>query len=130
MLTQVDSDGYSITMMNGIIDYRKDDSVAVPKSDMYVVTNRGQKKMRKTTVGWKLLIQWADDSESWIALKDMQESHPVKVAEFAKARSIANEPAFVWRVPYTLRKRDVILSKLKAESARLRISMVSKYQQA
>jgi hypothetical protein len=64
MLTQVDSDGYSITMMKGIIDYRKDDSVAVPKSDMYIVTNRGQKKMRKTTVGWKLLIQWDDDSES------------------------------------------------------------------
>jgi hypothetical protein len=38
MLTQVDSDGYSITMMDGIIDYRKDDAVAVAKSDNYVVT--------------------------------------------------------------------------------------------
>jgi hypothetical protein len=112
MLTQVDSDGYSITMMKGIIDYRKDDSAAVPKSDMYVVTNRGQKKMKN--FGWRLLIQWADDSESWIALKDMKESHPVEVAEFARARSIADEPAFVWWVPYTLRKRDLILSKLKA----------------
>jgi hypothetical protein len=44
----------------------------------------------------------------------MKESHPVEVAEFAKARSIADEPTFVWWVPYTLRKRDVILSKLKA----------------
>jgi hypothetical protein len=57
---------------------------------------------------------WADDSESWIALKDMKESHPVEVAEFAKARSIADEPNFLWWVPYTLRKRDVIPSKLKA----------------
>ena len=114
MLTQVDSDGYSLTMMKGIIDYKRDDSVAIPKSDMYVVTKRGQKKMRKTTIGWKLLVQWADDSESWIALKDMKESHPVAHAEFAKARDIADEPAFAWWVPYTLRKRDIILSKIKA----------------
>jgi hypothetical protein len=114
MLTQVDSDGYSITMMKGIIDYKKDNAVAVPKSDMHVVTSRGQKKMRKTTVGWKLLVQWADDSESWIALKDMKEAHPVELAEFAKAREIADEPAFAWWVPYTMRKRDIILSKIKA----------------
>ena len=114
MLTQVDLDGYSLTMMKGIIDFKRDDAVAVPKSDMYVVTSRGQKKMRKTTVGWKLLVQWADDSESWIALKDMKEAHPVELAEFAKAREIADEPAFAWWVPYTMRKRDIILSKIKA----------------
>jgi hypothetical protein len=57
MLTQVDSDGYSLTMMKGIIDYKRDDAVVIPKSDMYyVVTSRGQKKMRKTTIGWKLLV--------------------------------------------------------------------------
>jgi hypothetical protein len=64
MLTQVDSDGYSLTMMKRIIDYKRDDAVAVPKSDMQVITNRGQKKVRKATIGWKLLVQWADDSES------------------------------------------------------------------
>jgi hypothetical protein len=114
MLTRVDSDDYSLTMMKGIINYKRDDAVAVPKSDMYVITSHGQKKMRKTTIGWKLLVQWADDSESWIALKDMKESHPVKLAEFASARDIDAEPAFVWWVLYNLRKRDVILSKIKA----------------
>jgi hypothetical protein len=114
MLTQVDSDGYSITMMEGIIDYKKDPAVAVSKSDMYVVTRRGQKRMRKTTQGWKLLVKWADGSETWIPLKDMKESHPVDAAEFARARDIADEPAFAWWVPYTLRKRDIILSKINA----------------
>jgi hypothetical protein len=114
MLTQVDTDGYSLTMMKGIIDYKKDDAVAIPKSEMHVVTSRGNKKLRKTTIGWKLLVKWADDSETWIALKDMKEAHPVEVAEFSKARDIADEPAFAWWVPYTLRKRDVILSKVKA----------------
>ena len=34
MLTQVDSDGFSTTMMNGIIDQRKDEATAISKSDM------------------------------------------------------------------------------------------------
>jgi hypothetical protein len=43
MLTQVDSDGgYSTTLMQGIIDYREDDAAAVPKSDKWVITARGQ----------------------------------------------------------------------------------------
>jgi hypothetical protein len=114
MLTQVDSEGFTLTLMEGIIDYRKDAATAVTREDMYVVTRRGQKRLRKTTTGWKLLVKWKDQSESWIHLKDMKESHPVEVAEFAKARGIADEPAFVWWVPYTLRKRDVILSAIKS----------------
>jgi hypothetical protein len=74
--------------------------------------------MRKTTQGWKLLIKWANGSESWIALKDMKESHPIETAEFAKARDIADEPAFAWWVPYTLRKRDIILCKIKTRIRR------------
>ena len=50
--------------------------------------------MRKTTVGWKLLVKWADDSESWIALKDMKEAHPVDLTDFSKAREISNEIDF------------------------------------
>ena len=58
-------------------------------------------------------MAWADDSETWVPLKDLKESHPVEVAEFAKTQGIADEATFVWWVPYTLRKRDVILSKVK-----------------
>ncbi len=114
MLTQVDSDGFTMTLMDGVIDYRRDESTAVSRSDAYIVTKRGQKRLRKTTVGWQMLVKWKDQSESWIPLKDMKESHPVEVAEFATARGIENEPAFAWWVPYTLRKRDVILSAVKS----------------
>ena len=102
MLSQLDSDGYSLTMMEAITDYQKDDTVAVPKTDKYLTTPFGQKKMRKTTVGWSLLVKWADGTESWVPLKDLKESHPIETAEFAKARSIADEPAFAWWVSYTL----------------------------
>ena len=65
MLTQVDSsDGYSLTMMEVITDYRKDDAIAVPKIDKYLTTTSGQKRLRKATVGWLLLVKWADGSES------------------------------------------------------------------
>ena len=43
MLTQVDSDGFALTMMDGIIDYERDNAVAIPKSDAYVVTRHGRK---------------------------------------------------------------------------------------
>lgn len=46
-------------------------------------------------------------------MKDLKETHP---AEFAKAKDIADEPTFVWRVHvlYTLGKSDVIISAVKS----------------
>ena len=44
----------------------------------------------------------------------MKESHPVESAEFAKACGITTEPAFIWWVPHTLRKRDVIVLSVKS----------------
>jgi hypothetical protein len=111
---QVDSDGFSLTVMKAITDYQNDDAAAVPKTNKHVITPSGQKRMRKTTVGWSLLVKWADGSESWMPLKDLKESHPIEMAEFAKARGIADEPAFAWWAPHRLRKRDVMLSKIKA----------------
>ena len=116
ILEQVDADGVSKTMIKAIADYDRDDSIAIPKSDGYITTKSGQRRTRKTTKGWKLLVQWADTSESWIPLKDMKESNPIEVAEFARARGISDEPAFAWWVPYTLRKRDTILSAVKARA--------------
>ncbi len=36
------------------------------------------------------------------------------MAEYAAAQGLTEEPAFAWWVPYTLRKRDVIVSAVKA----------------
>ena len=109
MLSQVDEEGFSNTLFDCIVDHRKDDS-ATPKSDMYVTTKRGARRIKKSTRGWKHLVRWKDGSEAWIPLKDLKESHPIEVAEYATARGINDEPAYAWWVPYTLRKRDVIIS--------------------
>ena len=113
MLTQVDYDGMSTTLMEAIVDHRRDDEKALQHHDKYVQTKNGRHHLRKTTKGWELLIKWKDKSESWIKLADMKESHPVEVAEYARARGIDKEPAFEWWVPHTLKKRQVILSALK-----------------
>lgn len=114
MLQQVDIDGYSSASMRGIIDFYRDDKVAVPKEQREVLTNTGQKRLRKTTKGWKLQVEWNDGRKTWIPLSVMKESNPVEVAEFAVARNIAEEPAFAWWVPYVIAKRKIILSKVKA----------------
>ena len=64
-------------------------------------------------------MKWSDGSTSWIDLKVLKESNPVDVAEFAVARGIQDEPAFAWWVPYTMRKRDVIVSAIKARARKV-----------
>ena len=42
-LTQVDSDGYSLSMMDSIIDHQRDPSQAIPIEDKYITTKSRQK---------------------------------------------------------------------------------------
>ena len=113
ILTQVDSEGYYLTMTKWIFYYNRDDAVAIPKSGMYIVTNQFQKNMRNTTVGWKLFVKWMDDFKSLIAQNYIKEAHPANLVDFSKARGITNEPAFSWQFPYNMRKQYFILYKVK-----------------
>ena len=56
MVSQVDEEGYSLIMLDSIIDYKRDPAVVLSNDDGYVVTRRGVKRRRKTTAGWKILI--------------------------------------------------------------------------
>jgi hypothetical protein len=67
-----------------------------------------------TTKGWKLLVEWRDGTTDWLPLKDLKESYPVQVVEYAVANKIAEQPAFAWWVPYVLRKRERIIQKVKS----------------
>ena len=121
VLSQSDSDGHFSSELSQIVDHKRD-GTAVPKSQKYFVTKkgkwRGQKKRRQTTQGWQMLVEWRDGTRAWLPLKDMKESHPVDVAEYAKARGIDDEAAFEWWVPYTLRKRDMIVSAVNSRVQR------------
>ncbi len=77
-----------------ISDHRKNDT-AVCIDDKY--THHGSNKViRRTTQGWFLQVQWKDGTSSWEPLRNLKESNPVEVAEYAVANNIAEEPAFAW----------------------------------
>ena len=55
VLTRVDSDGFIVTLLEAIRDYKKDDPV-VQMTDNRVITSEERKRMRKITQGWKLKV--------------------------------------------------------------------------
>jgi hypothetical protein len=48
-------------------------------------------------------------------LQDAKDSYPVQVAEYAIAAGIDKQPAFAWWVPFTIKKRQQIVSKIKSK---------------
>ena len=100
--------------MKEIIDYCTNGQ-EVKQQDAFIKMRTGTKRRRKTTKGWEILIKWKDDSTNWVALKDVKESYPVQVAEFAISNCIAEEPAFAWWVPFMMKKRNRILAKVKSK---------------
>ena len=109
----VDFDGYASSSSYVIVDHKRSGD-AIRMEDKYFVTKTGTKRIRPTTKGWSMLIEWADGRRQWVDLKLLKHSNQLQVAEYAAARGLTDEPAFAWWVPYTLRKRDVIVSAVKA----------------
>ena len=58
MFSQCDDARNQYRLMSRIVDHKSNDK-AVSKSDQYVVI-RGRQFPRKTTVGWKLCVEWRD----------------------------------------------------------------------
>ena len=110
---QADGDGLHHQILEGILDHSKDKR-EIEKKDKYFISKCDRQSMRKITVGWKFNIKWRDGTTKWVSLKDLKESNPIEVAEYVTARYIQEEPAFAWWVPYTLRKRDRIISSFNS----------------
>jgi len=47
---------------------------------------------------------------SWEPLRNLKESNPVEVADYAVTNGIDQEAVFAWWVPHTLRKQNRIVS--------------------
>ena len=111
------ADGYSSSLLHTIVDH-KASGEAIKMADKYIIARNGTRRMRQTTVGWSFLVKFGDGRQQWIDLKVLKESNPVQVGEYVIARGIQDEPAFAWWVPYTMRKRDVIVSAIKSRVCR------------
>lgn len=113
ILVNCDSEGHYSSQMSCIVDH-KCDGTAVKMEDKFIKSKNGQMKLRQTTIGWNFHIKWKDGTSDWVPLKILKESNPVDIAEYAVARGLEDEPAFAWWIPYTLRKRDVIVSAINS----------------
>ena len=113
---QCDADGNQYVLLDAIVDYRKDPSMAVTR-DTQLTSIDCKKIVKCSTWGWELCCEWKDGSTSLQKLLDLKESHTLHVAEFAFVMQIADEPAFNWWVSWVLKKRDRTISLVKHRSA-------------
>ena len=79
--------------MKDIVDHKKDHT-AIPISEGKSRSYNGNESPNITTRCWKLLVECIDGQTSWIDLKDLKESNPIEVAEYAVTNRIVEEPAF------------------------------------
>jgi hypothetical protein len=105
---QCDIEGRQYNLMEVIIDHRTDGH-AFAHAEMYI-KHGSNKKVRKTTRGWHLCVEWTDGTTSWERLSDLKESNHVEVAEYAATKILLNTPAFIWWAPHVLQKRTIIIA--------------------
>jgi hypothetical protein len=116
--SQVDDSGTYSTNLDSILSHKTDDS-AVHKQNRFIISKTGRKHLRKTTDGYYFQVLWKDGSKQWLSLKKLKESNPVDIAEYAVSVGIDDEPAFAWWIPFTLRKRDRIISSVNSRVAKV-----------
>ena len=114
MFDQCGDKGWDTGLFSEIIELRRDDEVAIPKSQGKVTSYNRQTHDVITTKGWDVHVKWEDQTTSWLPLNVVKEANPIELAEYAYASGYESEPAFKWWVKHTLRHRDQIVSCLKA----------------
>jgi hypothetical protein len=110
---QCDDEGKQYTILDEIIEHSKDGN-AIDITNGFTISANGNRVPKKTTRGWKLLCTWKDGSSNWIDLKELKDSNPIEVAEYAVANKIQEEPDFKWWVSDVLRRRNRIINKVKS----------------
>lgn len=102
LYSQVDLEGRQYLLLSEIIDHHKDAS-AISKDQGFYISHNGNQVPCKTTKGWKLCVEWKDGTSTWVPLNELKPLNPVKVAEYAVANRLVEEPAFAWWVKDVLR---------------------------
>ena len=114
LLPQGDKEGHCQMMIYEIV-YHQVMVEAIPKNEGTFITRSVIKRKKRKTRGCEICVQWKDGSANWIALKDLKDSYPVDLSDYAVINNIQDEPAFAWWVPYVLNKRKRIIAKLSSK---------------
>jgi hypothetical protein len=97
LYSQGDQEGNSYAVLSGFVDHHRRDNTAVNLDNSRIP---GTNKLRRTTKGWQLLMEWKDGTSDWLPLLDLKESYLVMVAEYAVNNRIALDSYESW--PYVL----------------------------
>eukprot|EP00970_Alexandrium_tamarense_P000826 scaffold95_cov108-Alexandrium_tamarense.AAC.11 len=111
---QVDTEGRQVLVMQEICDHRKNER-AIPIADGYTIKRNGEKVPKITTDGWELLVEFKDGTTEWVKLKDVKDSNPIELAEYAIANQLQEEPPFKWWAEKALRRRNRSVYKAKSK---------------
>lgn len=118
LFSQVDSEGNQYRLFQELINHRRNEKTAIDKADGTLIQSDGRSTKKKTLTGWDLEVEWRDGSTTWMTLKDLKETNPVEVAEYARDNRIIDEPAFTWWAPYVLRKKQRLIKLTKKRHVR------------
>ena len=111
---QVNDDGLKTMVLDQVIGHRTDGS-EVTDENAFIMSTNGIKHRKRTTNGHQVLLKWKDSTSTWNQLKDVKDSYPFQLADYAIKNKLDQLPAFAWWVPYVVRKRDRIIKKLKSK---------------
>jgi hypothetical protein len=95
----------------------------IPIADGYTIKRNGEKVPKITTDGWELLVEFKDSMTEWVKLKDVKDSNPIELAEYAIANQLQEEPAFKWWAEKALRRRNRSVYKENRSTTGPRTSM-------
>ena len=104
----MDEEDHRKLLLDDIINDQRNGDV-VHKDDTFVEICTGIRQRKMTTKGWEICVFWKDGSTDWIALKDIKQSYPIKLANLAQLHGINEEPAFAWWFPYVEKWRKTII---------------------
>jgi len=114
LYSQVDIDGNRFLLLKEIVSHSRDDTALSIDNTIQNSTGSRNPSKRLTTKGWKFECIWADGSSSWEPLRNLKDSNPIELAEYARSHNLLNEPAFSWWAKHTLQRMKRIISKVKS----------------
>ena len=111
LLSQLDSEVHHYQVL-AKVNYHNICDTDITQVDSFIKSSNGNLQHKRTTCSCKILVEWKDDSADWVPLKDLKQSNPVELGEYAMKNEISDGTEFRLWVKYTLRRKDIIINKV------------------
>ena len=110
MFEQVDKEGNKEVLFDEIIDARK---LRMKSRNKLNISPHITKAKQHFTTGWDILIKGR--FTRWNSLKDVKDSFPIQMAEYALQHGLSKEPEFKWWVPDVIKKQERSIGNMKSK---------------